>query len=176
MNHEVCVSFARVLYDIDLEGFNAQDFPKTQLAFNQIQQNWDSITRFWFQVLNTGILKTVRNPQWGDEVYRIDETEELPDESAGIIEDGQVKWHKDWLYETYRTTNLGGFNATTKEHAPQFWKITKVILGQGIMERRIIQGEARIRVAIFGPLETLQIHFKKEQRAEGMVIFDEDED
>ena len=176
MNHEVCVSFARVLYDIDLEGFNAQDFPKTQLAFNQIQQNWDSITRFWFQVLNTGIFKTVRNPQWGDEVYRIDETESLPDESAGIIEDGEAKWHKEWLYETYRTTNLGGFNSTTKEHAPQFWKLTKVILGPAFVERRIHQEGKRVRVATFGPLETLQIHFKKEQRAEGMVIFDEDEE
>jgi len=176
MNHDVCVSFAKVLYERDLEGFNAQDFPKTQLAFNQIQQNWDSITRFWFTVLNTGILKKVTNPQWGDEVYRIDETDEMPDDSAGFIEDGQAKWNKDWVYETYRTTNLGGFNATTKEHAPQFWKVSKVILGPGLLERRISQGEQRLRVVMFGALDTLQSQFKKEQRAENIVIFDEDED
>ena len=136
MNHAMCLSFAKVLYGRDLTHYMPQDFPKTELAFNQIQQNWDSITRFWFEVLNSGIFKTVRNPQWGEEIYRIDETKELPDDSAGTIESGSAMWCKDWIYETYRTLNLGGYNASTKEHAPQFWKLSRVILGSHMLEKR----------------------------------------
>ena len=83
-------------------------------------------------------------------------------------------WCKDWIYETYRTLNLGGYNASTKEHAPQFWKLSRVILGSHMLEKRKRTEGSRQRLISFSSIDHLRAQFKKEQKAETIAMFDDD--
>ena len=47
-------SFAKILYNRDISNFNPRSFDKTDLLQEQIQHNWCSVRKWWFEVLNGG--------------------------------------------------------------------------------------------------------------------------
>lgn len=47
-------SFAKILYNRDISNFNPRSFDKTELLQEQIQHNWCSVRKWWFEVLNGG--------------------------------------------------------------------------------------------------------------------------
>ncbi len=52
----------KILYNRDITNFNPRSFDKTELLQEQIQHNWCSVRKWWFDVLNAGGLtgKSIR--------------------------------------------------------------------------------------------------------------------
>lgn len=50
-------AIAKILYEIDLTGFNPREFQKTELFQNQVENNWDTVQKFWFRCLKEGMIK-----------------------------------------------------------------------------------------------------------------------
>ena len=172
MNHEMCVSFGKILYERDLSDYNPQDYPKTDLAFNQIQQNWDSVVRFWFKVLNTTVLGT--DIGFGEVEDITIDCSEFSNPEIGYIDDNIPCFSKEWIFETYRLLNLGGYSQS-KEHDSQFWKLSRGILKthMNVKRKRDI---TRKHFVSFTSVEFLRHQFKVDQRAEHIAMFDDDFD
>ena len=181
-NAEMCHSFAKVLYARDLSRFNPQEFPKTELAFNQIQQGWDSVVKFWFNVLNTGTL--YQTERWD---CRLDGQGELGDwgmgdnqfEVPGVLDETNPqapfqKIYKNFVYYSYQKLNLGGYNAHGREDTTQFWVITRRIFSR----RGLTQTQSRDdngvlkRFICFEPIEVLKAEFQYHQKAEHLSIWE----
>lgn len=47
-------SFARILYERDISSYNPRQFNKTALLQEQIQHNWCSVRKWWFDILSAG--------------------------------------------------------------------------------------------------------------------------
>ena len=45
------LSFAKYLYTRDISEFNPRDFVKTELLQKQVEQNWDSVRNWWFDII-----------------------------------------------------------------------------------------------------------------------------
>ena len=171
-SHETCLSFAKILYEMDLTGWLPDSFPRTELAFSQIQLNWDNTTMFWYDILNTGIFKTKENHQWGTETFYIDEDKEMPNDAAGMVENGVAAWDKMWIYKTY-TDSIGKGWAMKQ---PQFWKTTVSIFGPTMIDKRLLVNEKRKRHQCFAPLPELKQQFKEHQNVKSLSIFDDEKE
>ena len=181
-NLDMCRSFAKVLYSRDLSSFNPQEFPKTALAFNQIQQGWSSVVKWWFAVLDTGILYQkvgANNAFGGGWTCRLDGQGELGDwgdedneDCPGILQDSTQLIYKHFIHMAYTRTNLGGYGGY-KEDSNQFWSITGRIFRNGCIRylRHVHLGIQR-RFVFFAPIDELRQAFKDDQKVGDMLIFD----
>ena len=170
--HETCLSFAKILYGIDLTGWLPDSFPRTELAFSQIQLNWDNTTTFWYDVLNTGIFKTKDNHQWGLETFYIDEDKEMPNDVAGTVENGVATWDKLWIFKAY-TDSIGKGWANKQS---QFWKTTGLIFESKMTKKRPSGMDGRKYVVAFAPLPELKQQFKEHQKVTSLSIFDDEKE
>ena len=189
-NRDMCLSFAKVLYARDLSDYNPRDFPKTPLSFNQIQQGWSSVVKFWHHVLNTGVLYTKpkgKDTQTGWEC-RIDGEGEAGDwgwtdegiceECPGTVDsEGNQLLSKNFIHFAYRNINLGGDNASRKEDSIQFWNITNRIFrnGEFQIKRPSVNGRQK-RFLHLADIHTLRTAFKRDQKAEHLTIYEDEID
>ena len=176
VNVDMCRSFAKVLYARDLSGFNPGEFPKTELAFNQIQQGWSSVVKWWYTVLDTGVL-------WHSEKgwnCRIDGQGEAgdwgmldTDENPGFVQDGTQFYFKTFIHWAYRTTNLGGYGGY-KEDANQFWSISTRMFRNGCLRsvKKLDENNIQQRYIRMADIDTLREAFKQDQKVGKMLIFD----
>ena len=179
VNVDMCRSFAKVLYARDLSQFNPGEFPKTELAFNQIQQGWTSVVKWWFSVLDTGVI--YRSPE--DWECRLDGQGEIGDWGINEGDDFPGIWveetntqllYKTFIYLAYRRSDLGGFNAHSKEDTNQFWSITNRMFRKGeIQTKRNANADGILkRVCFLAPIDILRKAFKDDQKVGDMLIFD----
>lgn len=49
-------AFAKYLFEFDLSGFNPANAPLTEFVSGQIMKNWHPVEKWWFRVLQTGML------------------------------------------------------------------------------------------------------------------------
>ena len=177
-NVEMCRSFAKVLYARDLSQFNPQEFPKTELAFNQIQQGWSSVVKWWFSVLDSGVLYHSDLEEWN---CRLDNQGEVGDwgismtcDNPGTVIDGKQLLFKNFVYYAYKTTNLGGYNSMGKDDSNQFWSITARMFRNKEIQSCRWEDEEHIqhRMVCFADIDTLREAFKKDQKVGDMKIYD----
>ena len=184
-NVDMCSSFAKVLYHRDLSRFNPQEFPKTELAFNQIQQGWSSVVKFWFHALNTGVLFDD-----GECVCRIDGSgigdwdvmsgPRLPgiwiEAKNGVAEHQKI--FATFVYYAYKHTDLGGYNAHAKECETQFWSITKRMFRKDELHKGRHEDTDGVlkRVIEMSDIDTLRQSFKQDQKVEHLDIYDHELD
>jgi len=177
-NQEMCSSWAKVLYARDISSFNPGEFPKTELAFNQIQQGWNSVIRYWYKVLNTGILWTSTS---GSEVTIDGEEQDwgFNDEPGIVTNSGTLLVFKKTVFQAYMDTNHGGYNGGRRENESQFWVMSHRLFRDNELKPArpdAGHGSTRHRCIHFAPLDVLRKSFKRDQKADHLAIFDDEQD
>ena len=66
-------AFAKVLYNWDISNFRPRRIPRTELLQDQIERQWGSVVKWWFQVLSDGYFTymgdTAKRLHWGKVDY-----------------------------------------------------------------------------------------------------------
>tara|TARA_R110001632_G_scaffold46671_4_gene118505 strand:- start:1086 stop:3656 length:2571 start_codon:yes stop_codon:yes gene_type:complete len=138
-------SFARFLYERDISSFNPRQFNKTALLQEQIQHNWCSVRKWWFEILNSGGFtgnlidngycqigdipvsqKKISNDNpeplfvWGVNKtkfkYGNDKRKVKDEDGRAVILDSKTFYEKDFIYSNYEE-NCNGYKLD-KSH---FW-------------------------------------------------------
>lgn len=93
-------SFAKLLYERDISNFNPREFTKTDLLQDQIEQNWNNVKTWWFDILKEDRLtgKSIKNNycNFGD----IPESSATDPEGNSKLEYGLIK--KTFEYDNNR--------------------------------------------------------------------------
>ena len=174
INPKVAHAFAHHLYQRDLTNFRPAVFPKTDLSQEQIMAGWNSVTRFWFEVLNSesfGVWTECKG--YNDECVIHDKYYNIPSgaEKGKQDKDGNVYAFKDWVYERYNTMKLGGW---AKKDAPdEFFKKTSNIFTEHYKIVRFNLSGRRIHGMKLLKEEEARKVFKDFQRYDG-PMFDAD--
>jgi hypothetical protein len=176
---EVVSSFAHILYHRDISNFNPQKYPKTALAQDQIQYNWTSITRFWFEVLDEMEWGDIDNHilRWGEDPHDTEIAQgggtHLDDD--GLVVKNDLYYDKNWIYQMYYKKNMGGYSSH-KEHKDVFFKKTIEMFGSAWVDKRIAvsKGSSTKNHYIFSqPIDVMRNAFRTYQKYEGKLWSDE---
>jgi len=164
-------SFAKHLYGRDLSNFNSRQFEKTDLAQDQVEKGWDSVTSWWKQVLEEGRIEatmaTVGSINTTHHTYDLAKRAMMvrtqEDVSLGRLE----KWKetdfcfKHIIYAAYRQT-YSGYGKQVKEG--EFWKKLKGTDGMiHAEEKKKSWGESRKLAIVMPTLDSAREQFDKHQ-------------
>jgi hypothetical protein len=152
---DVVNDFAYRLYNRDLSHFDPETFDKTSLAQEQIQQGWNSVTRWWHTVLEDSVWRQEAKQEWGCKWA----------EAPGDIEDGYRPIPKRWIHESYKCYKVDGFHGF-HEFYDEFCRRTKAIIREETMPacRKMIDGE-RVKVwMVPEDIEAMRKAFNKTQK------------
>lgn len=140
-------AFAKILYNRDISNFNPREFTKTNLLQNQIEQNWNNIKTWWYDILKeerfTGkslkdsyclfgdipisstmdkdteqyITYGIRKP-----IFKYDNNRhKIKNENGQFIIDGyKVYYDKDFLYNNYIETTNNGYKYSKQQFFEKF--------------------------------------------------------
>ena len=131
-------ALAKYLYEKNLSDFNPRIFNKTPLLQDQIQQSWNTVQKWWFAVLNDGGFDCDKEATgfciFNKLYYQNNEHQEHltgmtrtkykkdargkkisnPSGHGHIIEQTQVLYYKDFLYDCYAKVAGSGYNKLDK--------------------------------------------------------------
>lgn len=192
-------SFAKVLYNRDINNFNPRSFDKTELLQEQIQHNWCSVRKWWFEVLNGGGLSgkaidsgfcelgNIPESQkcnqdgcpdfvWGitKTKYKYDNNKHKIKDQNGkhIIEDQKTFYEKDFIYNNYEE-NCNGYKLD-KSH---FWiNFKKFCLDDLYKEAQFKNSDSMKRYIMINDIEKYQNKFNELQDYEYVYSVNEFED
>ena len=192
-------SFAKVLYNRDINNFNPRSFDKTELLQEQIQHNWCSVRKWWFEVLNAGGLsgKSIDSgfcqigniPEsqkcnqdgcpdfvWGivKTKYKYDSNKhKIKDENGRpIVEDRKTFYEKDFIYNNYEE-NCNGYKLD-KSH---FWiNFKKFCVDDLYKEAQFKSSDSMKRYIMINDIEKYQKKFNELQDYEYVYSVNEFDD
>jgi hypothetical protein len=123
---DVVNDFAHRLYNRDISDFDPEDFEKTALAQEQIQQGWNSTTRWWYRVLEDGI--------WlSDSIHYGCKWDQAP---GDVDAEGYKAVSKRWIFdECYAKTKIHGFHGH-HDHYDLFCQRTKGLFREAMPSAR----------------------------------------
>jgi len=117
-------AFARVLYNWDIKQFRPRCVPKTELLQDQIEQSWNTITKWWFQTIKDGYFNYIsgaghkKKLKWGDidycarngrKVVKQIKTKMLDKPTMEMVKNKDGEWKKDsagqFVHEQARDKN-----------------------------------------------------------------------
>tara|TARA_A100000171_G_C2138793_1_gene152758 strand:- start:4783 stop:7305 length:2523 start_codon:yes stop_codon:yes gene_type:complete len=126
INEAPAGAFAKYLFERDISTFNPREFKKTKLLQEQIQHNWCSVRKWWFNVLQEAGFKTKIDAMNGfvnmyDDALNKDNTDvgvylnkkkykyvngnKIKDENGDyIILDEKHFYKKEFIYDVYTET------------------------------------------------------------------------
>jgi hypothetical protein len=164
---EVALSFAHILYNRDISEFNPAKYPKTALAFNQIQHGWGSVTRWWYLVLDEEQWMET-NDEYGVEriIYG-----DMPDEDYAVQINERVYVNKSWMFKIYQKRWMGRYSH--KEEKDLFFTKTEDIFGDIWVEKRFQRSDNRTQYIYCPPLNAMRTAFRAHQGYNGKIWSDE---
>ncbi len=151
INEAPAGAFAKYLFERDISKFNPREFKKTALLQEQIQHNWCSVRKWWFNVLQEAGFKTKLDQSTGfinlyedgcnkeDELlevylnkrkfkYDSNKNKMKDDNGDVIILDQKHFYKKEFIYDVY-SENCDGYKLD-KSH---FWENMKRHCLNGLM-------------------------------------------
>ena len=140
-------SFAKFLYNRDIENFNPREFLRTPLFQNQVELNWDSSIKYIHKCLESGEINQNPKIEWG--VLNPYEQQKLKN---GDIYTGYNKF-----YEIYSKAELGGY--ATRQNINEFYKHMFEIFGEGIVFRKY----KNVKMVKLPPLDEARKLFNQHQ-------------
>lgn len=150
-------SFAKLLYERDISNFNPREFNKTDLLQDQIEQNWNNVKTWWFDILKekrfTG--KSIKNnycgfgdipessslDQDGDckekygfnkKIFKYDNNRNRIKNKYGnyIVKTYRIFYEKDFLYNNYLDNTNNGY----KYSKQMFFEKLKECIGEDLFK------------------------------------------
>jgi len=191
-------SFARVLYERDISTFNPRQFNKTALLQEQIQHNWCSVRKWWFDILTGAGFSgasiedgfcdlgdrpvsqkqtTGSYPEplhcWGitktKYKYGTDKRKVKDENGREIILDKKTFYEKDFVYSNYEE-NCNGYKLD-KAH---FWiNYKKFCVGELMKEAQFSDGGAKKRYIMICDIEEYRKKFNELQEYEYEYVTDD---
>ncbi|MGI9358409.1 MAG: DUF5906 domain-containing protein [Paracoccaceae bacterium] len=162
-------AIAKVLYGVDLTGFNPREFEKTKLMQEQVEMNMNTVQKWWKQCLEKG--QILKNHEW-DEYNRI--------------------YMKDLIHKQYMKQRWGTYDK--KLYKDEFFKQLYKLISDEAMGVKLQEGtntlifpdvdepdnkekytKSRQYVFIFPDLETCRKVWNKKQQWEYKWLEDEDD-
>jgi len=139
-------AFANFLYTRNIENFNVRDFPKTRLLQEQIEYNWDSVTRWWKKILDEdGFFEN-------EEYYKFNESCILTKKY-----NEKIYYHKEKIFKNYKQ-NFNGYGKACNDGF--FWKRLIKLTDCEIIRPRL-DANARPRIILFNNITQLRENFNK---------------
>jgi len=184
-------AFAKVLYERDITSFNPRQFNKTALLQEQIQHNWCSVRKWWFDILtgagfsgasiedgfcDLGNIPTSQKqttgmyPEplhvWGLQKtkykYGSDKRKVKDENGKEIILDKKTFYEKDFIYSNYEE-NCNGYKLD-KAH---FWiNYKKFCVGELMKEAQFSDGGAKKRYIMISEIADYREKFNQLQEYE----------
>lgn len=140
-------SFAKLLFERDISNFNPRQFNKTDLLQDQIQQNWNNVKTWWFDILkeNRFTGKSIKNNYCGfgdipessstnmdgdckekygyqKNIYKYDNNRHKIKNEYGdnIILGCKILYEKDFLYHNYLENTNNGYKYSKQSFFEKF--------------------------------------------------------
>ena len=140
-------SFAKLLYERDISNFNPRQFNKTDLLQDQIEQNWNNVKTWWFDILkeNRFTGKSIKNNYCGfgdipessstnmdgdckekygyqKIIYKYDNNRHKIKNEYGdnIILGCKILYEKDFLYHNYLENTNNGYKYSKQSFFEKF--------------------------------------------------------
>ena len=140
-------SFAKLLFERDISNFNPRQFNKTDLLQDQIQQNWNNVKTWWFDILkeNRFTGKSIKNNYCGfgdipessstnmdgdckekygyqKIIYKYDNNRHKIKNEYGdnIILGCKILYEKDFLYHNYLENTNNGYKYSKQAFFEKF--------------------------------------------------------
>lgn len=140
-------SFAKLLFERDISNFNPRQFNKTDLLQDQIQQNWNNVKTWWFDILkeNRFTGKSIKNNYCGfgdipessstnmdgdckekygyqKIIYKYDNNRHKIKNEYGdnIILGCKILYEKDFLYHNYLENTNNGYKYSKQSFFEKF--------------------------------------------------------
>jgi len=185
-------SFAKYLFNRDITDFNPRIFNKNELLQNQVEQNWDNIKTWWFDVLterrfygnksNSSYCSfgdiPINNEKEENKLYGFCKNKFVYDKNRNKIKDQNGKYlcrninviDKDFFYNNYLDNIVNGYKFSKKGF---YEKFKKECIGDELFKFKRYRNQSKDKYFI--ELDDIEVYQQAFNKLENYTyIYDDD--